>query len=148
MLLNLFKYHLSYVYFMKGLYKRRNTDNTTNAGVLGYFLLLFNVHSVLVLLECFTGVNVGVLEFWKPSDIPKVGMGYIGGFSLAVAYLLGIGFVKKNTSEKERRSILKNIVNQGRRRPKSIFYTLFSVLLFLFTILLLIVTIIPDGGIK
>ncbi|TXC78866.1 hypothetical protein [Luteibaculum oceani] len=133
---------------MKGLYRKRNADNTTNAGVLGVFLIVFNLHSVIVLLECFTGVNVGLLEFWKPSDTPKVGMGYIGGFSLAVAYLLGIGFVKKNTSEKERRLILKNIVSQGRRKLTSVFYTLFSVLLFLFTILLLIITIIPDGGIK
>jgi hypothetical protein len=133
---------------MKGLYKRRNADNTTNAGVLGVFLLIFNLHSVFVLLECFTNINVRLLEFWKPSKTPKVGLGYIGGFSLGVIYLLIVGFVKNNTSEKERHSILKNIVRKGRSRFTSIFFTLFSVLLFVVTILLLIVTIIPEGGIK
>lgn len=133
---------------MKGLYKRRNTENTINAGVLGYFLLMFNIHSALVLAECFININIGVLDFWKPGDVPKVGMGYIGGFTLAIAYLLGIGFVKKIISEKKRLSILKKIIKRGRCRSQSILYTLFSVTIFLFTMVLLIINTIPSGGIK
>lgn len=131
---------------MKGIYKKKSADNTTNAGVLGVFLLIFNLHSLFVLLECFMNVKIGLLEFWEPGENAKVGLGYVGGFFISVIYLLLFGFVKKYTSEKERFFILRNIVRKGRRRSLSIFYTLFSLLLFAFMILLLIITIIPEGG--
>ncbi len=133
---------------MKGLYKKRNADNTTNAIVLGFFLIIFNMHSLAVLLEYFTSLNFGLMEFWKPSKIPKVGLGYIGGLSFTIAFLIIVNIVKKSTSEKERRIIIKQIVFKGSKKFACIFYTIFSVLFFLGTILLLITTIIPSGGVN
>lgn len=142
MILELYKLHLYYIYFIKGIYKKRNTDNTTNAIVLGILLLILNLHSIIILLECSTNINLGLLEFWKPNETPKVGLGYIGGFFLAIIYLLGVYIVKKNTNKKVRRSIMKKVVYRGRNNLVSMFYTLFSVLFFITTLLLLIVTII------
>ena len=148
MLLKLYKYHLSYIYFMKGLYCKRNSDNTTNAIVLGFFLIIFNIHSIFVLLECLTNFKIGLLEFWTPGKTPKVGLGYIIGFLFSIVYFVIASFVKKSTPEKERRIIMKRIVSKGSNKISSVLFTLFSILLFLGTIVLLILTVIPNGGIK
>lgn len=148
MLEQLYKLHLSYLYFMKGLYKKRTADNSINAAVLGIGFIIMNLHSVIILLECFTNVDIGLLEFWKPSNSPKVGLGYIFGGAFAVIFLFVINSLKRNISEKNRRILMKQIVLRGTNRTASVMYTLFSVLLILGSLVLAIVTVIPEGGIK
>jgi len=125
---------------MKGLYNKRNSDNTTNAIVLGIFLVIFNIHSIIIWLEYFTNLSIGLLEFWMPNTSTKVGLGYAGGFAVAIAYLLVVYFIKKTTSRKDRFIVMRMIVTRGRKKSACILYTIFSIILFLGTIYLLMIT--------
>lgn len=130
---------------MKGLYSKKNADNTTNAVILGLALIALNVHSFLILLEYYTNLRIGIFEFWIPDKSPKVIWGYLGGFFFGVLFLSASSYVRKNILKKDKYYAMKQIVIRGNNKSYAVLYTSLSVVLCIVTVILLITTIIPKS---
>lgn len=93
---------------------------------------------MVVIIELSTKMNIGLIDFWKTSSVPKSGLGYMFGFVFSVIYLTMVQILKNSIPKKIRIQILKEIVVRKKHKTLAILYVIFSVLMFLITILILV----------
>ena len=146
MILRLYKYYVAYIYFMKGLYRKRNKENTSNSVVLGIAIVILNIHSVLVILDVISPFELGILKFWTPSGIPKSGYGYISGLILALLFLTLFRLIERQIPKTIRIGMVKKIIQTNSKRKLVKLYVFISVLFFITSIAILIHSIVPEGG--
>lgn len=138
----IYRVYLAYIHFIKVLYRRKSADNTSNAFVLGLLLLAFNFHSLVVINEISTNMNIGLIDFWKPSSVPKVGLGYLWGFVFSAIYMIMVQILRNSIPKKIRIQILKAIVVHKKHKALALLYLIFSVLMFLMTFVILVSAIV------
>jgi hypothetical protein len=134
----IYKVYIAHIQFLRVLYRGKSADKTSNAFVLGIFLIAFNIHSLVVIIELSMNMNIGLIDFWKPSSVPKSGLGYMFGFVFSVIYLTMVQILKNSIPKKIRIQILKEIVVRKKHKTLAILYVIFSVLMFLITIVILV----------
>ena len=135
----IYKVYVAHIHFLRVLYKGKSADKTSNAFVLGIFLIAFNIHSLVAMIELSTNIKIGLISFWKPSSVPKAGLGYIWGFILSVIYMTLAQILGKSIPKRRRIQIMKEILVSKKYKTLAILYVIFSVLMFLMTVVFVIV---------
>lgn len=122
---------IRYLFFVKSIYKKKKYANEKGY-LLGFFLLLINIHSILV----FVDINVEAFDFisfWRPNGTYKGVYGYAFGIIIAIILLSLISSFKKKTSYLERIRLYRKVIKPV-NKTYAILYVVFSVLLFFFSI--------------
>lgn len=122
---------IKYLFFVKSIYKKKKYANEKGY-LLGFFLLLINIHSILV----FVDINVEAFDFisfWRPNGTYKGIYGYAFGIIIAIILLSLISSFKKKTSYIERIHLYRKVIKPV-NKTYAICYVVFSVLLFFFSI--------------
>ncbi len=136
------KLHLKRIFFMKNLYKKRDENTSVNSGVLSVGLLVVNLHSILTLIEVYLNVNLGLINFWIPTDIPKSSFGYILGFVFSILYILFISQIRRHIPQSQQYMIMRQVVSLGNLKTYSVTYVFLTIILFFFSIYKIAVTVI------
>lgn len=123
-----------YLFFVKSIYKKKKYANE-NGYLLGFLLLLINLHSILVIIDIYVD-SFDFISFWKPNGTYKGIYGYGFGAIISVILLLLISSFKKRTSYIERVKLYRNIIRPVNKKF-AIIYVIVSVLLFFVSIYLL-----------
>lgn len=143
-----YKKYLAYIYFIKKIYRKKNRENSINSLVLSILLIFFNLHSIAVFIEFLFGIDLGLRDFWIPSETPKVVYGYIIGGGIAVLWSSTIFFIERKIVKIEKIKIIRSVIEKGKSvRLISLLYLVGSILLFVLTTVWMISIIIPKGGI-
>lgn len=143
-----YKKYLVYLYFIKKIYRKKNRENSINSFVLSVLLLILNLHSIAFFIEFLFGINLGLRDFWIPSETPKVVYGYIIGGGIAILLSSVIVFIERKITKVEKIKIIRTVIENGKStRIISLGYLLGSIFLFILTTVWMIIIIIPKGGI-
>lgn len=99
----IYRFYILQAALVRRLYPTPNKDRTANVSVLAAFLFLFNIHSILMLLEYYHIYEFGLFDFWKPTNQPKSTLGGLIGISFIIPYY-GVYVLSKKTTTLERRT--------------------------------------------
>lgn len=124
----------TYLFFVKGIYKKKKNANE-NGYFLAFFLLFLNLHSVFVLFDVYSEM-IDIVSLWKTGKENKGGFGYIIGAIMSIFIIILINKFKKHTKFVDRVSIYRKSIKTVKRKY-SIFYVIFSVVLFFTSLFIL-----------
>lgn len=140
--------YLAYLYFIKKIYRKKNRENSINSISLSVLILFFNFHSIAFFTEFLLGINLGLKDFWTPSETPKVIYGYMIGGGVSVLLSSAVIFIERKITKVEKIKIIRTVIENGKStRIISLGYLLGSIFLFILTTVWMIIIIIPKGGI-
>jgi|SRR5690554_3619769 len=142
----LYNKFLEYLYFFKQLYNKCGTEFTSSASYLMFLTTFLNLHSLLIILEFGFNFNIGVGDFWTPTQTPKVGYGYILGLTIAVIFYMLIAFLERRFTRVEKIKIMRTVILKKKKRLYTILYVVSTLIIFIYTIGWMITSIIPEGG--
>jgi hypothetical protein len=126
---------IKYLFFIKSIYKKKKYANE-NGYLLGFFLLLINLHSILVVVDIYVD-SFDFISFWRPNGTYKGIYGYGFGIIIAIILLSLISFFKKKTPFIDRVRLYRKAIIKPINKNYAIFYVVISVLFFFFSIFLL-----------
>lgn len=142
----IYKIYLCNVFFLKQLYKLRDESNSSNSIILSFGLLFLNFHSLLIILEFGFNLNIGVANFWAPTQTPKVGYGYLLGLVLALFFYILIAFLERRFTQVEKIKIMRSVILKKKKRVYTVLYVVSTLIVFIYTVGWMITSIIPKGG--
>ena len=142
----LYKLYLKRIYFFRQLYKDSTPDKSSHAAFTSSFFIFINLHSLLIILECGLGYNIGIGSFWTPTNTPKSSIGYLIGGALGGLYFVIVYSLKKNISKIENVNICREVILKKKKKVYPVLVVIATVSLFVGSLVLLINTIIPEGG--
>jgi len=127
----IYRFYISQFVLIRRLYKTPSRDRSTNVTVLTALLFMFNIHSILMLLEYNHVFEFGLVDFWRPTKTPKSAIGGLLGIALMIPFYAIYGISKMTTDSKQRTEIIRSELSKRTSALIAAFYIIITLTFFI-----------------